>query len=104
MKFKYYSNNLIGSSNQSFSTYFNNTNYGEADILIIDEKLISKNCYESDNSIIETFSKCDGVVISKEISPHNNSFLNEIFENTVQIIDCKNVGLKICKIMIGINT
>lgn len=92
---------LIGSSNQSYSTYFGThkkADKGEADLLIIDGDSIKENEIEKDTFMRNFYSSIlaeeprngkdsqysKNIVLSKEMCSSNNKLLNTMLQNCIQ--------------------
>ena len=83
---------LIGSSNQSYSTYFATPKRGEADLFIIESDAvetpnatIDKDEYIRSQFLDEWIENDDNVVVSQEISRHNHHLLYDIFSDFFNI-------------------
>lgn len=80
---------LIGSSNQSYSTYFKSpAEKGETDVFIIDGTFIDKNDESAEKRLLTIYDELDQnikecVLLTKEISEKNPNYLNDIFIKTM---------------------
>ncbi|MBO5091185.1 MAG: hypothetical protein J6C61_01740 [Clostridia bacterium] len=77
---------LIGSSNQSYESYFNTpAKKGEADVFIVDGATIEKDDKRVEERLVSIYNELDetirkNVILTKEISKGNPEYLNDLFK------------------------
>ena len=86
---------LIGSSNQSFTTYFRSAKKGEADVLLIngdainaDDKIVEEEIIKMYNNLSDETKR--QIVLTKElVDSTNKNILHDIFRKTITNIKFK---------------